>query len=160
MAISVRSSRLWRRALPRRAQAGATNNVEDTPSTVVTGLRAPRWPHRTAPARTARRPPWSDPSPIQGAVHLMQVRLVSGQHGRPALQVVRDKVQQWRNRERVIVQLTNGLWIKIKSHWWRQNQWSNHKQAAAKEQEAKEQSRLQVLRSRSKLLEQRLAAVA
>jgi len=76
------------------------------------------------------------------------------------LQVVRDKVQQWRNREGVIVQLTNGLWIKIKSHWWRQNQWSNHKQASAKEQEAKEQSRLQVLRSRSKLLEQRLAAVA
>jgi hypothetical protein len=58
------------------------------------------------------------------------------------------------------VQLTNGLWIKIKSHWWRQNQWSNHKQASAKEQEAREQSRLQVLRSRSKLLEQRLAAVA
>ena len=72
---------------------------------------------------------------------------------------IRAEVQDWWGREGVIVQFSNGLWMKVKGRWWFQAGYNNGMQGTAVKQRQQKQDRRGKLSDRLGLVEQRVAVV-
>jgi len=69
------------------------------------------------------------------------------------------RVQGWQNKEGVVVQLSNGAIVKVKSDWWFRSGFNGVLRQQAKEWQVSEQERLQKQKEKLRTREQRLAVV-